>query len=408
MKILHTADWHIGHSFYEYDRQKEHLYFFDWLKQQIGQWAIDVLLIAGDVFDSQNPSADSQKMFYRFLKEATTAYPTLQIVVIAGNHDSAGRLEAPNPLLEEMNITVRGLVTRNTAGVIDFDRFVVPLMQGDAVKAWCLAVPYLRQGDYPEHFDAAQSPHGDYAQGIANFYAAVYERIPDKSKPVIAMGHLHATGAALSVNDRFERVILGGLESISTDIFAKGIAYTALGHLHRAQNVGGSEKICYAGAPLPMSFAEKNNKQGVTLITTGESSSDVQIERILFDTPVKLLNIPREPQPLQEVLAAIQELPDGEIAVQSPFLEINVLLNEPEPALRHRIEDALSGKSVRLARIVAEYPQNTGTSTALNYEKFQSLQPVNLAMDVYQRQYSEEMPEALKKLLTHLISNLEQ
>ncbi|MDR0815743.1 MAG: exonuclease SbcCD subunit D C-terminal domain-containing protein [Bacteroidales bacterium] len=400
MKILHTADWHIGQCFYEYDRQEEHRYFFDWLKQQIGHLAVDALLIAGDIFDSQNPSADSQKMFYRFLKEVTAAYPALQIIVIAGNHDSAGRLEAPNPLLEEMHITVRGLVGRNAAGEIDFDRFVVPLVQDNVVKAWCLAVPYLRQGDYPETVN--------HAQGVGNFYAAVYDRIPDKSKPVIAMGHLHATGAELSVNDRSERVILGGLESIPTDIFAQGVAYTALGHLHRAQNIGGSGKIGYAGAPLPMSFAEKHNKHGITLVTTGESSSEVQTERILFDAPVKLLSVPREPQPLQEVLAAIRELPDGEITGQSPFLEINVLLNAPEPSLRHRIEDALSGKSVRLARIAAEYPQNTSAHKAYNYEEFQSLQPLNLAIDVYRRQYDEEMPNELKKLLTDLISNLER
>ncbi|MDR2847693.1 MAG: exonuclease SbcCD subunit D C-terminal domain-containing protein [Bacteroidales bacterium] len=400
MKILHTADWHIGQSFYEYDRQEEHRCFLNWLKQQIGQLTVDVLLIAGDVFDSQNPSAGSQKMFYRFLKETTAAYPALQIVVIAGNHDSAGRLEAPNPLLEEMHITVRGLVAKNNAGEIDFDRFIVPLMQDGAIKAWCMAVPYLRQGDYPDTVD--------YTKGVENFYTAVYDQIPDKSKPVIAMGHLHATGAVLSVNDHSERVILGGLESISTSVFSKGIAYTALGHLHRAQSVDLNGKICYAGAPLPMSFAEKHNQQSVTLITTDVSSSEVHTERIPFDTPVKLLSIPREPKPLREVLAAIGELPNGEITQQSPFLEVNVLLNEPEPSHRYRIEEALSSKSVRLARIAAEYPKRSNASTTLNYEEFQSLQPVDLAMDVYKRQYNEEMPVELKKLLTNLISNLER
>ena len=94
MKILHTADWHLGQTFYEYDRREEHLHFLEWLKQQIRQHEIDVLLIAGDVFDSPNPSAESQRMYYRFLREVTSENPSVQIIIIAGNHDSAARLEA--------------------------------------------------------------------------------------------------------------------------------------------------------------------------------------------------------------------------------------------------------------------------------------------------------------------------
>ena len=122
MKILHTADWHLGQTFYEYDRREEHLHFLEWLKQQIRQHEIDVLLIAGDVFDSPNPSAESQRMYYRFLREVTSENPSVQIIIIAGNHDSAARLEAPNPLLENMNVTVRGVVRRNAEGDIDLQQ----------------------------------------------------------------------------------------------------------------------------------------------------------------------------------------------------------------------------------------------------------------------------------------------
>ena len=149
MKILHTADWHLGQTFYEYDRREEHLHFLEWLKQQIRQHEIDVLLIAGDVFDSPNPSAESQRMYYRFLREVTSENPSLQIIIIAGNHDSAARLEAPNPLLEDMNVTVRGVVRRNAEGDIDLQHLIVPLYTEGEVTAYCLAVPYLRQGDYP-------------------------------------------------------------------------------------------------------------------------------------------------------------------------------------------------------------------------------------------------------------------
>lgn len=108
MKILHTADWHLGQTFYEYSRYDEHVRFLDWLRRQIKERKIDVLLVAGDIFDGPNPSAESQRLYYSFLRRVTAECPALQIIIIAGNHDSAARLEAPNPLLEEMNITVRG------------------------------------------------------------------------------------------------------------------------------------------------------------------------------------------------------------------------------------------------------------------------------------------------------------
>ena len=101
LKIIHTADWHLGQTFFGYDRDEEHEAFLSWLIDILTLRQTDVLLIAGDVFDVANPSAAAQRRFFRFLREANRRNPQLQIVIIAGNHDSAARLEAPIPLLEE-------------------------------------------------------------------------------------------------------------------------------------------------------------------------------------------------------------------------------------------------------------------------------------------------------------------
>ena len=394
MKILHTADWHIGQTFFEYDRKAEHLQFLAWLKKQIHDLKVDVLLIAGDVFDSPNPSAESQRMYYRFLREMTAENHDLQIIIIAGNHDSAARLEAPNPLLEDMNITVRGVVKRNTDGEIDFKHMVIPINKG----GYCLAVPYLRQGDYP-HAET-------YAQGVKAMYEAIFEQIKDMKQPIIAMGHLQATGSEISENDRSERTVIGGLECISPDSFAKEITYTALGHLHRGQRGSGRENLRYAGSPLPMSFAEKNNKQGVVLIDIAETT---KIERILFDAPVKLLSIPSEPMPLSGVLNEIAALPDGEISETSLYLEVKVLIIEPEPSLRHQIEQALKTKSVRLARISAITPKYETGSKAITYEELQTINPMDMANDIFKRKYGgEDMPETMKCLLEGVIQEVER
>ncbi|MDR3260632.1 MAG: exonuclease SbcCD subunit D C-terminal domain-containing protein [Tannerella sp.] len=398
MKFLHTADWHLGQTFFEYDRKAEHLQFLTELKKQIRGLSVDVLLIVGDVFDSPNPSAESQKIFYRFLREAITENPQLQIVIIAGNHDSAARLEAPNPLLEEMRVTVRGVVKRTAEGDIDYSCLIVPLTENGKIAAWCLAVPYLRQGDYPE----AES----YAQGVGKMYETLYEMIPNKALPIIAMGHLQATGSEISENDRSERTVIGGLECVSPDSFSREIAYTALGHLHRAQRVSGRENVRYAGSPLPMSFAEKNNKQGFTLVETGNNGTT--IERIEMEPPVRLLSIPQEPKPLPDVFEAIGLLPDGEITAYSPYLEIRVLITEPEPSLRHRIEEALKNKSVRLARIAAVTPKKESEMKTITYEELQTINPMDMATDIFRRRFGgEEMPEVMQKLLQTVIQEIE-
>ncbi|MDR0795703.1 MAG: exonuclease SbcCD subunit D C-terminal domain-containing protein [Tannerella sp.] len=392
IKLLHTADWHLGQTFFEYDRKGEHAQFLQWLREQIRIHEADVLLIAGDVFDSSNPSAESQRVFYTFIKDITAENPNLQVIIIAGNHDSAARLEAPNPLLEAMNVTVRGIVKRTDDGEIDFEHLRIPLNKGGT----CLAVPYLRQGDYPES--------ATYSEGVQAMYKILFERIEDKSQPIIAMGHLQATGSEISQNDRAERTIIGGLECISPEAFADSLSYVALGHLHRAQRVSGRENVRYAGAPLPMSFAEKNNKQGVTFVKITDKT---EIERLEFDPPVKLISLPKEPLPLSETLAELEKLPDGEINATSPFLEIKVRITEPEPSLRNQIEKALEGKAVRLARVEAIMVQNEGRERIISYEELQKINPLDMATDIFKRKYGgDDLPENLKGLLQSVIREI--
>jgi exonuclease SbcD len=418
MKILHTADWHLGQTFYEYDRREEHLHFLEWLKQQIRQHEIDVLLIAGDVFDSPNPSAESQRMYYRFLREVTSENPSVQIIIIAGNHDRIRSNSAlmsftwcPNVTflmseelssvyfkdlnLEAMNVTVRGVVRRNAEGDIDLQHLIVPLYTEGEVTAYCLAVPYLRQGDYP----SAEN----YSKGVQLLYEQLFNEVKEKGLPVIAMGHLQATGSEISEDDRSERTVIGGLECVSPDAFDEAIAYTALGHLHRSQRVSHRENVRYSGTPMPMSFAERNNASGVVMITI--SAEGTGIERLAFEPLAGVMSIPRQARPLEEVLQAIGDLPDGDVTLRSPYLEIKILMTEPEPSYKYKIEEALKGKAVRLARIAAMLPQKKASGiVATSYEELQTIRPLDMALDVFKRKYGgTEMPDTMKQLLESVI-----
>ena len=361
LRLIHTADWHLGQTFFGYDREAEHEAFLGFLTNLLVERQTDVLLIAGDVFDVTNPSAGAQRRFYRFLREANRLNPGLQIVIIAGNHDSAIRLEAPNPLLEELNTSIVGIVGRTDSGEIDLASLVIPLRnRAGEREALCLAVPFLTPKG------AAAPEGGSYVAGIGRMYRRLYAYADARRNPgeaIVAMGHLHATGAELSDDDRSERAIMGGLESVSADTFDAGIAYTALGHIHKAQRIGGREAVRYAGSPLPMSFSEKNYRHQVIAVEI-EEGKVMEIEAIGIPRVADLMRIPDSPLPPEEVLRCLAGLPEPEEGREDesrwPYLEIRVLLTEPDPTFRHRVEEALVGKVVRLTPSFLRIPDGKG------------------------------------------------
>ena len=150
MKILHTADWHLGNTFHGHSRHEEHEHFLAWLLETLKEQQPDVMLLAGDIFDSPNPSAAAENLFYKFLHDATTAVSGLQVIVCAGNHDSGGRIEAPQALLYSHNIYVRGTLRRTEEDEPDYAEHVIPvsLKTSSEAVAVVFALPYLRSGDY--------------------------------------------------------------------------------------------------------------------------------------------------------------------------------------------------------------------------------------------------------------------
>lgn len=408
-KIIHTADWHLGQTFFGYGREEEHEAFLSWLVDILASQQTDVLLIAGDVFDVANPAASAQRRFFQFLREAHSKNPGLQIIVVAGNHDSATRLEAPTPLLEELNTFVIGTIRRTEEGAIDYSSLLIPLYDSAGNrKAWCMAVPFLRQGDYPPSEEAQST----YVDGINRMYRHLYEYAKLKSEAdeaIIAMGHLHATGSELSDNDRSERIIMGGLESVSVESFNPGIAYTALGHIHKAQRVGGRDNIRYVGSPLPMSFSETNYRHQLVSIII--ENDDIRIEPVYVPKTVELLHIPAMPAIIEEVLEQLAGLPEkkeGENLLE-PFLEVRVLLTGPVPALRHQIEDAIRTKAVRLTSIIPSYPKRKDEEglRPLTYNDLQNIAPLDMLKRTFSTRYGGELPEEIETLFNNVLREVQ-
>jgi len=367
VRLIHTSDWHLGHHLHGVSREREHAAFLAWLVDLCDAEAVDAVVITGDVFDGSNPPASAQAAYYGFLARLAARRPGVQVVVIGGNHDSPSRLEAPAPLLDALRVRVIGALPRNAAGIA-WDRCVV-----DLGGAWLLAVPFLRAADLtdPERSEGGvgalpaspvgrgRSPLGNdvkarYAEGIAEARA----RCGDA--PLVVTGHLNVSGAEPSTLSE-RRVVIGGSEAVAADLFPPDLAYVALGHLHKAQRVGGREHVRYAGSPIPLAMTEADYRHQVVVVEIGGVIAIREVPRT-----VELVRIPkRGAAPLDEVLAAIEALPDlglDDDPDVRPLLEVAVLLTRPEPQLRVRLDHAMTHKRAHLVRFTTA---RAGTGAAL-------------------------------------------
>ncbi|MGY3922942.1 exonuclease SbcCD subunit D C-terminal domain-containing protein [Aeromonas jandaei] len=390
MKILHTADWHLGHQLHGHDRRFEHDAFLDWLTDTLKAREIDALLVAGDLFDTANPPASAWQQLYRFLARLRAELPHLNMVLIGGNHDSPSKLDAPHELLRAFDLHLVGSISRDGDGKLDIDRLLVPLQDREGkIAAWCAAVPFLRSSDL--RVEQLAEGQDRLIEGVRQIYAEVLAegraRCGD-DLPLIAMGHAYLAAGQLS--ELSERRVLGGNQhALPAELFA-GADYTALGHLHLAQSP--AEGVHYSGSPLPLSLAEANYNHQVLEVTFAEGKL-AGLERIPVPRAVEMIRLPQSP--LDEALEAIEALTLPPCPQEAqPFLEVRLLLPKPEARIRERILAAIADKPMRLTRISTQY-QGSGKGLADGRERrrLDELSPTEVFRLCYQRQFEGE-PEA--------------
>ena len=263
----------------------------------------------------------------------------------------------------------------------------------------------MRLGDYPKNEE--QTPN--YAQGVTLFYNQITERALTiaQGKPLIAMGHLHATGAEVSDDDTAERPIIGGIEGVQATAFPTQLQYVALGHIHKAQALGGKEYIRYSGSPLPLSFAERNYNHQVVCIQLIENKIQ-HIQPLVVPLHTSLLSVPAQHQSPEKVLQALQALPESAVTNSEPlpFLEVKVLLSEPSPELKSEILKAIGNKHVRLARIDVRLQQGeNGSETPLQSElALNDLQPIDVLKQIYEKKFHTPLPERYEALFEEALA----
>jgi exonuclease SbcD len=350
MRILHTADWHIGQTLNGWSRDLEHRAFLDRLQDVILAEDVDVLLVAGDVFDGINPSGEAQRLLYGAIARMVRLRPHLQIILTAGNHDPAQRLEAPEAVLNELGVHVLGTLRRGAEGV-DLDRHLIPLRERDgAVRAYVLAVPFLRQADLPGlRLGAEDGDEPAITAAVRALHREMAETAVARAGglPLVAMGHLTCSGG-LASDGAERRILIGGEHAVPPDVFPPALAYVALGHLHRPQSLDGG-RVRYSGSAFPLSASEIAYDHGVTLIDVSDGMSH---RHIPIDRPVPMFRLPRSGSgKLEDVLAALAEIslsPDTPRDTQ-PFLYLSLMADRPVTMLAAEIETLMERTPARLA-----------------------------------------------------------
>jgi len=410
LRIFHTADWHLGHHLHGVSRQLEHQHFLDWLLDEMHNKQADALIVAGDIFDSANPSSVAQSQLYDFLVKARTRLPNLNIILIGGNHDSASRLDAPSPILNALGVTVVGGLPRDEQGNIDWDRLLVPLTNAAAgdVKAWCGAMPFLRNADLP----AGEQDTDPLISGMKTLYAELFAQLQQKAgnaESLILTGHCYMVNGAVS--ELSERKILGGNQhALPVELFPDDIAYVALGHLHLAQKVGANEHIRYSGSPIPLSFDETDYLHQVVQVDV-RAGQPVATVAVKIPRSVQLLRIPngKDFAVLSDVIGHLESLILDDLPIERrPLLELRIRLEKPEPGLRQQIEDVIAKLPVRLLKISTAYSGNEKSLADLKIEeRLEELQPLDVFQRCYQNKYDKDAPKALNVLFNELVESLQ-
>ncbi|HLR13040.1 MAG TPA: exonuclease SbcCD subunit D C-terminal domain-containing protein [Burkholderiaceae bacterium] len=352
MKILHTSDWHLGRSLHGRARYAEFEGFLAWLLEALEQHAIDVLLVAGDIFDTTTPTHRAQALYYQFLARVAQT-GCRHVVIIAGNHDSPSLLEAPQSLLEALQVHV---VARADQGP---EHEIVLLKDArNHPELLVCAVPYLRDRDVraPRAGETLADKEQQLKAGIREHYEAVVTAACQLGEqlthpvPLVAMGHLFAAGAQTVAGDGVRDLYVGSLAHLTADIFPSAIDYVALGHLHVPQSVGGNPAIRYSGSPLPMGFGEADHQKSVCVVSmTPDAARSASWNTRIATVPIpRFQALKRLQGNWDDLFRQLQEL----VATRQSWW-VEVVIDAPDVVAdwRGRLDDVVRDSNVEVLRV---------------------------------------------------------
>lgn len=399
MRILHTSDWHLGRTLYaKKERVEEHTAFLAWLLDTIRTQSIELLLIAGDVFDTAAPNSTSQRLYYNFLIQVKQA-GCEHIVVVGGNHDSPSFLNAPKDILAALDVTIIGHATEDPA-----DEIVLIKDRDDQPQVIICGVPFLRERDISRFIEG--EAYADRSQRINTSIRRHYETVAELAVqqreklglplPIVATGHLSVAGGKRSEDDGVRDTYIGTIEAVSSDTFPDTFDYVALGHYHIPSVI--KEHIRYCGSPIPMGFGEAKQRKRVYVIDFANGQR--QIDTIEIPVFQQLETISGDQDHIAQRLSTLKALG------HSVWVEINYQSDEIFPGLAAWVNEEIQDSPIEVLKI-----QNRRyIAQVLQAENSQSLEELR-PIDVFQKlldkeQITEEQRAVQLELYQNIVNEL--
>lgn len=377
MKFLHTSDWHLGHTLYNYDRTVEQRDMLTQIREIVERHKPDLFLLCGDVYHTSQPSAAVQKLFSDAITEIHNANPDMTIVVTAGNHDSGSRHEIFRTPWQSMGVHCIGTVRPDTP-----DDHIIEIPG----KGVVVAVPYCHERNLPE-----------------GFFQTLLDRAAELNSgdlPVVMTAHTTVAGCDFSGHDHATDLMVGGIDTLDISQLGDGYDYLALGHIHHAQFVHtGKHNVRYSGTPLPVSFDE-NYPHSVSMVEIGAHGARPRMETIDISNPRPLVTLPAEGfADWEDAKRLLSEFPDDIPA----YIRLNVAAADflPVDALAEATA-AAEGKVCRLCHInVRRKASAQSDREILTVQEFQAADPLYIA-----RRYAEECDITLDDDICRLFSEV--
>ena len=322
MRFLHTADWHIGRQLRGRSRTAEQEAFLQEILDIASNEKIDLLLVAGDVFDSHAPPPDAERMVYQFFAELVGR--KIPAVVIGGNHDHPKRLAAVRPMLDSLSIFIRPELKRSDDGGV-FEFHVREETAQIALIPW---IPETKIVEACELLGPEEKWYSTYNERVVQIIGLLSAGFSPETINIIA-GHVFVYGAETSGSER--HVHVAHPFAVPPQRFPASAQYVALGHLHRPQRVEGPAPIHYCGSPLQLDFGEQGQQKSVMIV------------EVRANEPAAITEIPLTTgRRLRSVLGTIEELTRDADSYGGDFLRVTVRTDGPMPGLAAQVRDLLT------------------------------------------------------------------
>ena len=386
MKILHTSDWHLGHTLYNHSRNEEQQAMLDQMADIVKEQQPDVFLLCGDVFHTSQPSNAIQTMLSDGLVKIHEAYPQMTIVMTAGNHDSGTKHEIFRTPWRALNVYAIGQLEKE-----NLEEHIIEVPG----KGYIIAIPYTYEQNLPK-----------------GFFQQLLDMVAERNTeglPVVMTAHTTVKGCDFQGHEQGTEYTVGNIDAIELDQLGQGYDYLALGHIHHGQFVhSGKHNVRYCGTPIPISFDETFS-HSVTMVEIGQHSESPSVSTIEIQNPHPLVTLPSEGlAPWETAKELLKDFPDDIPA----YIRLNVEIDDFLPVeAQMEAANLVNGKQCRFCYINAKRKTNPQTEAkVLTVQEFQAEQPIEIAKQYATYigiNFEDEMTEMFNEVMA-MVANDEQ